>query len=148
MTSNTSGSGHVWSDSSAYGSHGSFGDESGDGGSVGRGSNGGGSVGDHGFSLGDINEDDYDRIWNILPSQASRGFNSQTSPNFGSFDSESHKTSFSSLLDMNTHRFSGPSSGNVLECLTFFNKTRSNDGKISVTGESINLSCLCIIIGE
>ncbi|WZZ73147.1 hypothetical protein YC2023_084517 [Brassica napus] len=47
---------------SAYGSHGSFGDESGGGGSVGRGSNGGGSVGDHGFSLGDINEDDYDGI--------------------------------------------------------------------------------------
>ena len=29
---------------------------------MGRGSNGGGSVGDHGFSLGDINEDDYDGI--------------------------------------------------------------------------------------
>lgn len=120
MTSNTTGSGHVWSDHSAYGSHGSFGDESGGGGSVGRGSNGGGSVGDHGFSLGDINEDDYGGIWNILPSQASRGFNSQTSPNVGSFDSESHDTSFSSLLGMNTHRFSGSSSGNVLECFNFF----------------------------
>ncbi|KAL0741688.1 hypothetical protein Bca4012_083201 [Brassica carinata] len=66
VASSTSGSGHVRSDGSAYGSCGSFGGESGGGGSVGGGYNGGGSVGDQGFSLGDINEDNYDSLGNIL----------------------------------------------------------------------------------
>ncbi|KAJ4901489.1 hypothetical protein Rs2_15440 [Raphanus sativus] len=62
VASSTSGSSHVRSDGSAYGSRGYFGGESGGGGSVGGGSTGGGYVGDHGFSLGDINEDDGDGI--------------------------------------------------------------------------------------
>lgn len=94
---------------------GSFGGESSGGRSVRGGSTGGGSVGDHGFSLGDINEDDGDGIGKILPSQASRGFHSQLSHNFGSFNSRS--------LDMNPHRFQGSSSGNFLEMFNFFNKS-------------------------
>lgn len=121
VASSTSGSGHVRSDGSAYGSRGSFGGESGGGGSVGGGSSGGGSVGDHGFSLGDINEDDGDHIRNILPTQASRGFHSQTSHNFGSFNSRS--------LDMNPHRFPGSSSGKFSEMFNFFNKSGGNDGQ-------------------
>ncbi|CAF1913160.1 unnamed protein product [Brassica napus] len=89
------------------------------GGSVGGGSNGGESVGDQGFSLGDINEDDYDGMGNTLLSQAARGFNSQTSHNFGSFDSGSH--------DINPHRFPGSSSGNFPEMFNFFNKNWGND---------------------
>lgn len=83
----TSGSGPVRLDGSAYCSCGSFVSESGGRESVGGGPNGGGSVGNHGFSLDDISEDDYDGIGNILPTQASRVYSSQTSHNFGSFGS-------------------------------------------------------------